>query len=207
MVVGAQSEARRWATAGSAPSTCCSPSSADEGAGPGRRAARVSGSTPTGSVGRCWSSGADVDDGTALRDLGIDLDAVRRAVEERCGWARWTQDRRWDAWQPRRPSQAGPARPPSARRAKRRRRDARGTSRSPRGPRSRRAALREALATQSREIRAGHLVLGLMREHGLAAGGVVTGGRPPGVRPGGRATTYARRPGRAALAPGTSKLA
>jgi ATP-dependent Clp protease ATP-binding subunit ClpA len=120
--------------------------------------------------------GAGIDDDTALRDLGIDLGAVRRRVEERFG--------------------AGALDPRPARRPARRRRRWPGRRKpcqqaapsghipfTPRAKKSLELALREALATRSREIRTTHLVLGLMREDGLAAA-VVTrlGVRPDAVR-------------------------
>ena len=120
---------------------------------------------------------AGIDDGAALRDyLGIDLDAVRRRVEDRFG-----------------PGALDPQPPARARRWWRRRRcstEARHEGSGGRHiPFSRRAkkslelALREALAQRSKEIRVAHLVLGLMRTDGVAAG-VVTrlGLRPHDVR-------------------------
>ena len=123
--------------------------------------------------------GAGVDDDTALRDLGIDLDAVRRRVEERFGVGaldvpRGNQKRgrvsRLLRFGRRRPP--GPCGAPSGH-----------IPFTPRAKKSLELALREALATKSREIRTTHLVLGLMREDGLAAA-VVTrlGVRPDAVR-------------------------
>jgi ATP-dependent Clp protease ATP-binding subunit ClpA len=119
--------------------------------------------------------GAGVDDDTALADLGIDLEAVRRRVEERFG--------------------PGALDSPAPRRRRRRllgrRRRPPVPCGSPSGhipftPRAKKSlelALREALAAKSRDIRTTHLVLGLMREEGLAAA-VVTrlGVRPDAVR-------------------------
>ena len=125
--------------------------------------------------------GAGVDDDTALRDLGIDLEAVRRRVEERFGVGaldvpRGNQQRgrgragRLLRFGRRRPP--GPCGAPSGH-----------IPFTPRAKKSLELALREALATKSREIRTTHLVLGLMREDGLAAA-VVTrlGVRPDAVR-------------------------
>ncbi len=118
--------------------------------------------------------GAGVDDETALRDLGIDLDAVRQRVEQRFGPGAL------DA-------------PPAGRRGgllRRRRRPPAPCGApsghipfTPRAKKSLELALREALAQHSREIRSTHVVLGLMREEGLAAR-VVTrlGVRPDTVR-------------------------
>lgn len=118
--------------------------------------------------------GAGVDDGTALADLGIDLGAVRRRVEERFG-----------------PGALDAAPPPQRRRRLLRRRRPPVPCGAPSGhiPFTARAkkslelAVREALAAKSCQIRATHLVLGLMREEGLAAA-VVTrlGVRPDEVR-------------------------
>ena len=103
--------------------------------------------------------GVGVDDGTALRDLGIDLDSVRRRVEERFG-----------------PGALDSPPPIRGRRWRRRRaRTARCGSPSghiaftPRAKKSLELALREAVAAGSGEIGVPHLVLGLMREDGLAA--------------------------------------
>jgi ATP-dependent Clp protease ATP-binding subunit ClpA len=118
--------------------------------------------------------GAGVDDDTALADLGIDLEAVRRRVEERFG-----------------PGALDSPAPRRRRRLLGRRRRPPVPCGSPSGhipftPRAKKSlelALREALAAKSRDIRTTHLVLGLMREEGLAAA-VVTrlGVRPDAVR-------------------------
>ncbi len=119
--------------------------------------------------------GAGVDDETALRDLGIDLGAVRQRVEQRFGPG------------------ALDAAPPRRRRGLLRRRRRRppvpcGAPAghipfTPRAKKSLELALREALAQRSREIRTTHLVLGLMREEGLAARVVSRlGVRPDAVR-------------------------
>ena len=118
--------------------------------------------------------GAGVDDETALRDLGIDLDAVRRRVEQRFGpGALDTQAPRRRRFRlGRRRRQPGRCGSPSGH-----------IPFTPRAKKSLELALREALAQHSREIRTTHLVLGLMREDGLAAR-VVTrlGVRPDAVR-------------------------
>ncbi len=122
-----------------------------------------------------------VDDDTALRDLGIDLDAVRRRVEERFGPGALDV--------PRAPRRRSGGRVGRVLRFGRRRPPVPCGSPSghipftPRAKKSLELALREALATKSREIRTTHLVLGLMREDGLAAA-VVTrlGVRPDAVR-------------------------
>jgi ATP-dependent Clp protease ATP-binding subunit ClpA len=119
--------------------------------------------------------GAGVDDDTALRDLGIDLDAVRRRVEERFGVGaldvpRGNQKRgrvsRLLRFGRRRPP--GPCGAPSGH-----------IPFTPRAKKSLELALREAVAAKSREIRAEHLVLGMMREDGLAARAVSNLGVPP----------------------------
>ena len=104
--------------------------------------------------------GGHHDDGSALRDLGIDLDAVRARVEEQFG--------------------AGALDPPPARARQGRRGLLRRRLRPARKdcgghiPFSRSAkkglelALRESVGLGSREILVEHLVLGLMRAEGLA---------------------------------------
>jgi ATP-dependent Clp protease ATP-binding subunit ClpA len=119
--------------------------------------------------------GAGVDDETALRDLGIDLRDVRRRVEERFGAGALDRNpppRRRLRLLPRRRRRRVLCPNPSGH-----------VPFSPRAKKSLELALREALATKSREIRTTHLVLGLMREDGLAAA-VVTrlGVRPDAVR-------------------------
>jgi ATP-dependent Clp protease ATP-binding subunit ClpA len=116
--------------------------------------------------------GAGQDDGAALRDLGIDLDDVRRRVEERFGPG--ALDR--------------PVQRPG-RRLLRRRRAVRPECREvgPAGhiPFTRAAkkalelSLREALALRVKEIRVEHLVLGTMRAEGLASRVVTRLGVPP----------------------------
>jgi len=104
--------------------------------------------------------GGHHDDGSALRDLGIDLDAVRARVEEQFGPGALD---------------VPPARAPQGRRGLLRRR--RPPARKDCGghiPFSRSAkkglelALRESVGLGSREILVEHLVLGLMRAEGLA---------------------------------------
>jgi len=104
--------------------------------------------------------GGHHDDGSALRDLGIDLDAVRARVEEQFGPG---------ALDPQ------PAPPRRGRRGplRRRRRPARKDcgghipfSRS--AKKGLELALRESVGLGSREILVEHLVLGLMRAEGLA---------------------------------------
>jgi ATP-dependent Clp protease ATP-binding subunit ClpA len=104
--------------------------------------------------------GAGQDDEAALRDLGIDLDDVRRRVEERFGPGALDQ----------------PAPRPGRRFLRRRRADRAGCREvGPAGhiPFTRTAkkalelSLREALALRVKEIRVEHLVLGLMRTEGL----------------------------------------
>jgi len=121
--------------------------------------------------------GAGVDDDAALRDLGIDLEAVRRRVEERFGPGaldvpRGQQRRGRVGRLVRRRRPPVPCGAPSGH-----------IPFTPRAKKSLELALREALAARSREIRTSHLVLGLMREEGLAAA-VVTrlGVRPDDVR-------------------------
>jgi ATP-dependent Clp protease ATP-binding subunit ClpA len=103
--------------------------------------------------------GVGVDDGAALRDLGIDLDSVRRRVEERFGPGALDSPppRRGPRWRRRRASSSACGPPsghiPFARRAKK----------------SLELALREALAQGSKEITLQHLVLGLMRAEGMAS--------------------------------------
>lgn len=125
--------------------------------------------------------GAGIDDDTALRDLGIDIDAVRRRVEERFGPGALDE--------PGLPKRRGLGRIRRISRLGRRRRTVpcgRPSGHIPFTPRAKKSlelALREAIAGKSREIRASHLVLGLMREDGLAAA-VVTrlGVQPEAVR-------------------------
>jgi ATP-dependent Clp protease ATP-binding subunit ClpA len=121
---------------------------------------------------------APVDDHEALRDLGIDLDAVRRRVEERFGPGALDRD---------------PTAVPRGRLRRAMRRGPRHCSDggrtsghlpfTPRAKKGLELALREAVAQHSKEITAEHLVLGLMRTEGLAAR-VVTGlgTRPDAVR-------------------------
>ena len=116
--------------------------------------------------------GAGVDDEAALRDLGIDLGAVRRRVEERFGPGALDSPsprprRRW-----RRRGTAGPYGAPAGH-----------IPFTARAKKALELALREALAQRSREVRTTHLVLGLMREDGLAATVVMRlGVRPDTVR-------------------------
>jgi ATP-dependent Clp protease ATP-binding subunit ClpA len=102
--------------------------------------------------------GGHHDDGSALRDLGIDLDAVRARVEEQFGPGALVRE---------------PARPGRRGLLRRRRRPARKDcgghipfSRS--AKKGLELALRESLGLGSREILIEHLVLGLMRAEGLA---------------------------------------
>jgi ATP-dependent Clp protease ATP-binding subunit ClpA len=119
--------------------------------------------------------GAGVDDETALRDLGIDLDAVRRRVETRFGPGALDVP----------PAHRGRRRSRFGRRRRRLCSDApsRHIPFTPRAKKALELALREALAQRSKEIGATHLVLGLMREDGMAVR-VVTrlGVRPDAVR-------------------------
>ena len=121
-----------------------------------------------------------VDDSAALAGIGIDLDEVRRHVEDRFGPgalddqtsaevpSRWSRRRLRGGRTPTgqdaagRPHHGSTARPLPAP----------GPGHIPFTRRAKKAlelALREAMAAKSREIRASHLVLGLMREDGLAA--------------------------------------
>ncbi len=113
--------------------------------------------------------GAGVDDEAALRDLGIDLGAVRQRVEQAFGPGAL------DAPPPRRGRRflrsrrpPVPCGPPSGH-----------IPFTARAKKSLELALREAAAQHSRDIRATHLVLGLMREEGLAARVVTRLGVPP----------------------------
>ena len=103
--------------------------------------------------------GGHHDDGSALRDLGIDLDAVRARVEEQFGPGALD------------PEPALPRRGLRGRlrRPRRARQDCGGHipfSRS--GKKALEMALRESVGLGSREILVEHLVLGLMRAEGLA---------------------------------------
>ena len=122
--------------------------------------------------------GAGQDDQAALRDLGIDLDAVRRRVEERFGAGRTGRAGAVAAAA----GSCGAAEtcPPSAGRPGRR-----DTSRSPGRPR-RRLSCRcvRRWRTARSEIRVEHLVLGMMRADGLA-------GRHRHAGSAARPTTYA----------------
>ena len=116
-----------------------------------------------------------VDDGAALAGIGIDLDQVRRRVEDRFGPGALDDAsvRTGPRWSLRRLG----GRSPAASRA-----PAPGSGHIPftrRAKTSLELALREAVATGSREIRTEHLVLGLMREAGLAARAVSRLGVPP----------------------------
>ena len=116
-----------------------------------------------------------VDDSAALAGIGIDLDEVRRHVEDQFGpgsldgASEATASRRSLRRLGRRSPAAGrlPAPGPGHIRFTRRAR------------KSLELALREAVAARSREIRAEHLVLGMMREDGLAARAVSHLGVPP----------------------------
>ncbi len=114
--------------------------------------------------------GAGVDDEAALRDLGIDLGAVRQRVEQRFGPGAL------DAPPPRRRRRRflGRRRPPVPCGS-----PSGHIPFTPRAKKSLERALREAAAQRSRDIRATHLVLGLMREEGLAARVVTRLGVPP----------------------------
>jgi ATP-dependent Clp protease ATP-binding subunit ClpA len=104
--------------------------------------------------------GGHHDDGSALRDLGIDLDAVRARVEEQFGPG--ALDR-----QPTAPRRGLRGRLHRRRRAPRK--DCGGHipfSRS--AKKGLELALRESVGLGSREILVEHLVLGLMRAEGLA---------------------------------------
>lgn len=104
-------------------------------------------------------------DEEALRDLGIDLDEVRRRVEASFGpGALDDQGRRQGSrWFERRRQCAGGRHIPFTRRAKM----------------SLELALREALDLSSKEITSAHLVLGTMRAGGLAARAVAARGVTP----------------------------
>jgi len=98
---------------------------------------------------------ADAEDAAALKAIGIDLDAVRRAIEENFG--------------------AGSLRLPRDTEPKRRGRFSRfyASGHTPFSPRSKKVlelALREALRLKHNYIAREHIMLGILREgHGLAA--------------------------------------
>ena len=118
--------------------------------------------------------GGNADDGSALRGLGIDLDAVRARVEEQFGPGALDQQPpaparglRSRLRRPRRPVPAG-------------RRTAAVTSRSPAAPRRRSSSpCASRSACGQREIRLEHLTLGLMRADGLASTVVTRLGSSP----------------------------
>jgi ATP-dependent Clp protease ATP-binding subunit ClpA len=115
--------------------------------------------------------GSGVGDDEALRDLGIDLAEVRRRVEERFGPGALADrpDGRRGWW-------------PAGRRKRRQRCDG-PTGHIPFDPQAKKAlelALREALAAHDRDIRSTHLVLGLMRQPGMATRLVTALGVEPG---------------------------
>ncbi len=102
--------------------------------------------------------GGHHDDGSALRDLGIDLDAVRARVEEQFGPGALDPE-------PARPRRRGLLR----HRRRPARKDCGGHIRfSPSAKKGLELALRESVGLGSREILVEHLVLGLMRAEGLA---------------------------------------
>lgn len=117
------------------------------------------------------------DEAAALRDLGIDLDEVRRRVETSFGPGALD-----DAVLPR-PRRWFRRRRPAARGGCRRGRAGNHLSFTPRSKAALELALRESVRMRSREITAAHLVLGVLRTEGLAAR-VVTllGVRPDDVR-------------------------
>ena len=104
------------------------------------------------------------DDDEALRRIGIDIDAVRRRVEEQFGPGALEEECRPDRsrrpwWRPGRSRAARTGRPgapaghiPFTRRAKK----------------ALELSLRESIATGSGDIRAEHVVLGLLRAEGMA---------------------------------------
>jgi ATP-dependent Clp protease ATP-binding subunit ClpA len=117
-----------------------------------------------------------VDDSAALAGIGIDLDEVRRRVEDRFG-AGALDD-----------ATTAPVRRRSFRRLGRRSSASAGSRPAPgpghipftrRAKKSLELTLREAVAAKSHDIGAAHLVLGLMREDGLAARAVTSLGVPP----------------------------
>ena len=115
--------------------------------------------------------GAGQDDQAALRDLGIDLDDVRRRVEQRFGPGALD-----------RPTARPGRRFLRRTRARRACRSAGSTGHLPftkSAKKSLELALREALQLSDKEIRVEHLVLGLMRAGGLAAGLVAGLGTAP----------------------------
>jgi ATP-dependent Clp protease ATP-binding subunit ClpA len=99
--------------------------------------------------------GSHHDDTAALRDLGIDLEAVRRRVEERFGEGALDH-----------PPTTGGLRRLLPRRTGRSERHVPFTRE---GKKVLELALREALRLQSREIGAGHLVLGMLRAGGMTS--------------------------------------
>ena len=119
--------------------------------------------------------GGNADDGSALRGLGIDLDAVRARVEEQFGPGALDQ-------QPPAPARGLRSR---LRRSRLRRRPRRPQDCGGHIPFSRSAkkalelALRESIGLGQREIRLEHLTLGLMRADGLASTVVTRLGSSP----------------------------
>lgn len=104
------------------------------------------------------------DDDEALRQIGIDIDAVRRRVEEQFGPGALEEEcrparsrRPW--WRPRlvRAARAGRSGAPAGH-----------IPFTKRAKKALELSLRESIATASGEIRAEHVVLGLLRAEGLA---------------------------------------
>jgi ATP-dependent Clp protease ATP-binding subunit ClpA len=122
------------------------------GDGPGARALAAHGAGYQALRERIVSDGLD---GAALAAIGIDLDEIRRRAEESFG--------------------------PGALERRRRRRGSH-VSFDPQGKKALELALREAIAAGDKEIDDGHVLLGLLREGGIAAVLRAAGAEPAVLR-------------------------